>query len=89
VGYEAFIDAFEDEKPPDLLQLHRIESRQQFYYYAARMECLLNYKQFKQWRTHEFCSGGSKNSGEDRGRESGNLGPLTPIVTGSAQFANE
>jgi hypothetical protein len=44
----------------------------------------------KQWRTQEFCSGGgSTNSVEDRGqRERGSEGG-SPLVRGSAQFANE
>jgi hypothetical protein len=42
-----------------------------------------------QWRTQEFCLGGSTYSVEDRGqRERGSRGG-SPLVRGSAQFANE
>jgi hypothetical protein len=53
-----------------------------------------------QLRTQEFFSGGftpgilsgaggSTNSVEDRGRENGDLGAVSSLVRGSAQFANE
>jgi hypothetical protein len=43
-----------------------------------------------QWRTQEFCSGeGSTNSVEDRGQGEQGSGGISPLVRGSAQFANE
>jgi hypothetical protein len=40
-----------------------------------------------QWRTQEFCSGGSTNSVEDRGQREGGSGGGSPLVRFSAQFA--
>jgi hypothetical protein len=44
----------------------------------------------KQWCAQEFCSeGGSTNSVEDRGQREWGSGGGSPLVRGSAQFANE
>jgi hypothetical protein len=46
----------------------------------------------KQWRTQEFCSrgeGGSTNSVEDTGQRERGSGGGSPVVRGSALFANE
>jgi hypothetical protein len=43
-----------------------------------------------QWRTQEFFRvGGSTNSVEDRGQREQGSGGGSPLVSGSAQFANE
>jgi hypothetical protein len=44
-----------------------------------------------QWRTQEFGlgGGGSTNSVEDRGQRKRGSGGGSPLVRGSAQFANE
>ena len=39
-----------------------------------------------QWRTHEFCWGGSTNSVEDR--KNGDLGAVAPLVRGSGGSCN-
>jgi hypothetical protein len=44
-----------------------------------------------QWRTQEFClgSGGSTNSVEDSGQREQGSGGGSPLVRGSAQYANQ
>jgi hypothetical protein len=44
-----------------------------------------------QWRTQEFClaGGGSTNSVEHRGQKERGSEGRSPLVRGSAQFANE
>jgi hypothetical protein len=43
----------------------------------------------KQWRTQDFFSGGGKSTNSVVDRENGDLGGGSPLVSGSAQFANE
>ena len=42
----------------------------------------------RQWRTQEFCSGGSTNSAEDRGQRKRGSGGGGPLVRGSGGSCN-
>jgi hypothetical protein len=65
--------------------VHRKLSLQRWVTYNNELIC-------RQWFTLEFSSGeggGSTNSVEDRGRRERGSGGGSPLVRGSAQFANE
>jgi len=52
------------------------------------VKCSLIISDFNQWRTQEFCSGGSTNSVEDRGQRERGSGDGSPLVRGSGGSCN-